>query len=249
MRLAEARAPVDEQWVVRLRRRLGDRQRRGVGEAVRRADDERVERVLHVETPAFGPGGNALDHGNDVLRTRAILRDLQFDDTFATEDVAYGCTDEAEEVAFDPVTRELARDDEHECVVVELKAADIAEPLAVGPIAERLPQPPRDLLPKALCRQLELVLHRRLGPPAFRPGGQHNSASDEDKTGLCAGILSPLHIPPQVWIGVGGTCSSRIAEPSAAVEKPVDEARLYWPPRPAVRGDFSGRDELFYSRE
>jgi len=29
------------------------------------------------------------------------------------------------------------------------------------------------------------------------------------------------------------------------VEKPVDEARLYWPPRPAVRGDFSGRDELF----
>jgi large subunit ribosomal protein L34 len=29
------------------------------------------------------------------------------------------------------------------------------------------------------------------------------------------------------------------------VEKPVDEARLYWPPRPAVRGDFSGRDEFF----
>jgi large subunit ribosomal protein L34 len=29
------------------------------------------------------------------------------------------------------------------------------------------------------------------------------------------------------------------------VDKPVDEARLYWPPRPAARGDFSGKDEPF----
>jgi large subunit ribosomal protein L34 len=27
------------------------------------------------------------------------------------------------------------------------------------------------------------------------------------------------------------------------VDKPVDDARLYWPPHPARRGDFSGKDE------
>jgi large subunit ribosomal protein L34 len=29
------------------------------------------------------------------------------------------------------------------------------------------------------------------------------------------------------------------------VDKPVDEARLYWPAHPAARGDFSGKDEPF----
>src|SRR6266545_4582310 len=47
--LAEPGAAVDEERVVRLRRRLGDGQRGRVCEAVRRADHERVERVLRVE--------------------------------------------------------------------------------------------------------------------------------------------------------------------------------------------------------
>ncbi|CAM5719954.1 hypothetical protein STENM223S_06630 [Streptomyces tendae] len=47
--LAEARLAVDEQGVVRLRRRLGDGHRRRVREAVGRADDERVEEVLRVQ--------------------------------------------------------------------------------------------------------------------------------------------------------------------------------------------------------
>src|SRR5262249_60278434 len=114
-------------------------------------------------------------------------------------------------------------------VAIHLETADIADPLAVRPIAERPPQPPRDLLPKALCRQLELVLHRRLGPPALRPGGQHNSASDKHKIRAFAGTFALRGIPPQLWTGVGGTCFSRTAASSAAVEKPVDEARLYWP--------------------
>jgi large subunit ribosomal protein L34 len=29
------------------------------------------------------------------------------------------------------------------------------------------------------------------------------------------------------------------------VDKAVDDARLYWSPRPASRGDFSGKDEPF----
>ncbi len=32
---------------------------------------------------------------------------------------------------------------------------------------------------------------------------------------------------------------------SAAVDKPVDDPCLYWPPPPAGRGDFSGKDESF----
>ena len=50
MRLPEPRPAVDEERVVRLRRRLCDRQRRRVGEAVGRPDDEVVERVLRVGT-------------------------------------------------------------------------------------------------------------------------------------------------------------------------------------------------------
>ena len=53
--LAEAGAAVDEERVVRLRRRLGDGERGGVGEAVGRADDEGVEGVLRVEAAALGP--------------------------------------------------------------------------------------------------------------------------------------------------------------------------------------------------
>ena len=47
--LAEAGAAVDEERVVRLRGRLGDGERRRVGEAVRRSDHEEIERVLRVE--------------------------------------------------------------------------------------------------------------------------------------------------------------------------------------------------------
>ena len=49
VRLAEAGLAVDEERVVRLRRRLGDGERRGVREAVRGADDEGVEGVPGVQ--------------------------------------------------------------------------------------------------------------------------------------------------------------------------------------------------------
>ena len=55
MRLAEPRVAVDEERVVGLRRRLGDRERSGVREAVRRADHERVEGVLRVDRAAVDP--------------------------------------------------------------------------------------------------------------------------------------------------------------------------------------------------
>ena len=52
-------------------------------------------------------------------------------------------------------------------------------------------------------------------------------------------------IPPQLWTSVGETLPGRFPASSAAVDKPVDEACLYWPPHPARRGDFSGKDESF----
>ena len=44
---------------------------------------------------------------------------------------------------------------------------------------------------------------------------------------------------------MGATALTRIPAPSLAVDKTVDDARLYWPERPAVGGDFSGKDEPF----
>ena len=172
MRLAKTCAAVDEERVVGLRGRFRNGQGGRVGEAVRRADHERVEGVLHVEAAAFRSPRQALDHGNEAFHPRATLRrrlaafhDAELERTLVSENVAHCDADQAQEVALDPVASELARDDEHERVVVELETTDLSEPLAVGALAERLLEPPRDLLPKVLCRQLDLVLHRRPDPP------------------------------------------------------------------------------------
>jgi hypothetical protein len=52
VRLAEPGASVDEERVVGLSRSFGDRERGRMGEAVRGADHERVERVLRVQANA-----------------------------------------------------------------------------------------------------------------------------------------------------------------------------------------------------
>ena len=52
-----------------------------------------------------------------------------------------------------------------------------------------------------------------------------------------------LHRCGQSW---GQLTLSRIAAPSAAVDKPVDEGRLYWPPCPACcAGIFLAKTSLF----
>src|SRR5438552_12376280 len=105
MRLPEAGAAVDEERVVCLRRRLGDRERGRMREAVRRPDDERVEGVFGVESPALGamrhepldrrdPRGRMWWLG---LRRRRVGH-LQLDRTVAAGDVAYGRPDQLEEV-------------------------------------------------------------------------------------------------------------------------------------------------------
>ena len=54
VRLAEPHAAVDEQRVVRARRRLGHRAAGGLGELVGRSDDEGVERVARVQAAQRG---------------------------------------------------------------------------------------------------------------------------------------------------------------------------------------------------
>jgi hypothetical protein len=49
VRLAKADAAIDEQGVVRARRKLRDGLRGGLGELVRRSDDEGVEGVVRIQ--------------------------------------------------------------------------------------------------------------------------------------------------------------------------------------------------------
>ena len=68
--LAQSDAAVDEQWVVRPGRGLGDGPAGGMGELVRRADDEGVEGVTGIQTG--GPPGrpSAAATGNSTSRGR-----------------------------------------------------------------------------------------------------------------------------------------------------------------------------------
>jgi hypothetical protein len=73
VRLSEARAAVDEERVVRLCRRLRHGQGGRVREAVRRSDDEEIERVLRVQLDL---GALVRRHrlGEDDVRERRLRR-------------------------------------------------------------------------------------------------------------------------------------------------------------------------------
>ena len=110
--LAEAGAAVDEERVVGLRRRLGDRERGRVGEAVRRADHEESKVYL-----GFRPSSGVPAAAGRGARRAGALPELAHDDAHAAllaEHVADGRLDEAEEVALDPLAREVVRDDDDE---------------------------------------------------------------------------------------------------------------------------------------
>ena len=117
MGLSEPGAPVDEERVVRLGRRFRHGQRGGVREAVRRADHERVERVLlaHLEPRARRRLG--LRHRP---RRLDFLLDREPNPPLAARCVADGRTDQIEEMPFDPLAREVVRHREDERVVGEL---------------------------------------------------------------------------------------------------------------------------------
>ena len=140
VRLAEAGAAVDQERVVGLAGRLGDGQRRGVREAVRRADHERVERVLRQERRAAIGARRRLGRprlGGDAGRRLAARAALDRLAVVADDGEAHleplarprrGLADEIGEVPLDPRTRELVRHADLEIVACQADRASRAEP-------------------------------------------------------------------------------------------------------------------------
>src|SRR4051794_10140884 len=196
--LPEARAAVDEERVVGLRRRFGHRERGRMRKPVRRADHEGVEGVLGVEAAALRPAGDPLDRygGRDGLQVGleqlfrqgreggADLADAQLDRLVRAGDVADRGADEAAEMPFDPVAREVVRDADHEALVRELEARDLAEPGAVGGVVEGAPEAAGDLTPQALGRQLDLVLHPAASLPLVNPAPSIAASRSGTKQGF-----------------------------------------------------------------
>src|SRR6266567_5972368 len=129
VRLAEPRSAVDEEWVVRLRRRFGDRKRGGVCKPVGRADHEQVERVLRVHATRVcnaGAGAPWRLPGRRNLR-RNPFTDRQADMAFLARDVTDGRADQAKEMTLDPLPGEVVRNAEDERIVRELRTPSFRE--------------------------------------------------------------------------------------------------------------------------
>jgi hypothetical protein len=181
MRLAEAGAAVDEERVVRLRRRFGDCERGGMCESVRGADHEGVEGVLRVEAAALGAARNPLDHDGSGRHSlvAVVLQpgyggsgaggDAQLDRPVRSGHVADRGADQAAKMAFDPVAGEVVGHTEDEAGVGELEPCDLAEPGAVRRVVEGTPEAAGDLTPEALGCQLDLVLHPAVSPSLVYP--------------------------------------------------------------------------------
>ncbi len=159
-------AAVDEQRVVRLRRRLRDRERRGVREAVRRADHEQVEGVLgvrlraaHDATPAPAPARR-----RGLARRGLLLANGQRDADVASQRIPGRRLQETEEVTLDPFPGEVVRDDDRERVVTELATARCPEPGGVGRLVERLAESLGNVFPEARRALLGGLLHPRTAP-------------------------------------------------------------------------------------
>ena len=136
MRLAESGTAVDEERVVGLGGRFGNSERGGVRETIRRADHEQVERVLRVHAPVLRCARRRLTNRRRGFR-RNTLADRQADVAFLSRDVTDRCADQAEEVALDPLAREVVRNREHERVVGEVLAFGLRKPRAVRGLVER----------------------------------------------------------------------------------------------------------------
>ncbi len=177
VRLPQPGAAVDEQRVVRLRRRFGDRECGRVREAVRRADHEEVERVLRVDVCELALG--ALRRlGRGGARTgRQRVGNGQADPPLDARRVADGGLDQADEMALDPLAREVVRDGDRERVVRQVEALGLSEPRAVRGLIECPLEPTGDFVPQGLRSQLNLALHAGSLAPLQLEGAPNIPAS------------------------------------------------------------------------
>ena len=130
---------VDEERVVGLRRRLGDRERRRVSEAVGRADHERVERVLRVDRRSVRPGVDG--------RVRPRRRGAWTTSSSRARSPwrRHARADQLGEAALDPLAREVVRHGEDEASSSRLDGGDLAEPVE-GPLVQGAAQTSRHAL-------------------------------------------------------------------------------------------------------
>ena len=171
--LAESGAPVDEERFVGLRRRLGDRERRCVGEPVRRPDHEEVEGVLRIELdldldlrrPLAHEFGGRFD-GRDVVDPLGCgwalgrsLGHLEADGCALRSRVGCRAHDDVEKMTFDPVAREVVRDLDDDTLSADRMRPRLSEPGVVRGVGEGVPQPASDGVPEVVGSCLGGVLH------------------------------------------------------------------------------------------
>ena len=225
---------VDEERVVGLRRRLGDRQRGRVREPVRRSDHEVVERVLRV-----GPGlglrrdAGGCQGGLVVLLDRRRL-DLERDPHVTAERVAHGCAHEAEKVTLDPASREVVRHGDREGVVAQRHRSRRREPRLVRGLVQRVPEPARDVVPDAFGGRLGRVSPRgarcsfgvgggaSIPPLERRDRGSDGRTVTQNLADLQGFSTSP-HQSPHLWT-TSFTASARAT--LAQREQPFPDARV-----------------------
>ena len=170
VRLAETGGTVDEQRVVRTRGTLGDRQRGRVREAVRRADDELVERVARIQLRR-GPrrSGVVLGRPRTLFDDRGRSRERrvggleldvgarrrahdELDRVWHASQRLDGVGEEAEVARTDALDRDRARHAEQQRVIGAVEGVHSLEPRVPRRFRKLRPHCCRDFGPQVICR-------------------------------------------------------------------------------------------------
>jgi hypothetical protein len=83
----------------------------------------------------------------------------EVDAALVSSRVTDGCIDEAEEVALDPLSREVVWDRERERLVRQVETLGLGEPGAIGLVVKGGSQTLRNLGPQTLCSKQLLPFH------------------------------------------------------------------------------------------
>src|SRR5207244_7666854 len=133
------------------------------------------------------------------------FRDGERDAPFLARDVADRRADEAEEVPFDPLAREVVRHRENEGVVGELGPVGLGEPRSIRGLVEGPFEPTGDLVPQALRSQLNWAIHAAVPLLSASGSGEHSSVpsrlqrveTGDEMLRICRGLSdsTPLSTP------------------------------------------------------
>jgi large subunit ribosomal protein L34 len=158
-----------------------------VRKPVRRADHKRVEGVLRVQ--AFDAW--SLVRCRPVFFACLALANCELDSALVTGGVTNCRVDQAEEVTFDPLAREIVRHAEGERLFRQAYARGVGEPRPVGRLVERAPQSLRNFGPQVLCREQLLTPHQVEKLLSLPPeDGEHSSVIASAQCPFTTGLAS-----------------------------------------------------------